>query len=672
MRASRERVEPGPESGFAARRLCGPVLDCPYHFHPEFEIVWIESSHGRFLAGDFLGAFEPGHLALLGPNLAHRYFHRPEDSLGEERAQAVVVQFLPDVLGRDLLDQPEMRPVDLLLERASAGLLFTGYGTRPLKLLRALVDARGPRRFALLLELLGSLATDSEVRTLASPTLPDPAGGKDRERLEPVLREIGERLTEPLKLANLARLAHLEPSAFSRYFHARMGLPVSRYILRGRLAETAYHLIRSDAPVGEIAFAAGFNSLTHFNRQFRKWKGMTPKAFREAARNSRGGAMAQADFRAGIGTGAFLSWVAQGLELPAGSALRRVDSHGRVLEYLEGSRPRGGHSSESLFARAVSEAFRWGEPSFTWLDPEWMAIALPLCANQRLEGGVIAEIALAEDDSSLPRALAERLEGRLAEGNRINLALMRERAAEAARERLRGEALYEHKGSGARALREVYWHLEPELFQALRANNRTEARRLLNVILLHIYAQGGEDLNLIRAFLFDLMATMSRTLSDCGADPAVALTGSFSALPELRRASSEEALSRWVSQTFERLIETAVSAPAGDARMRVQLILNHLRENCGEALSRDGVARRFGLSPAHFSRVLKEGTGQSFSTCLCRMRMERAVRLLRSTGTSILEVGLECGFEDPAYFARVFRRNFRMSPREFRNGIRKS
>ncbi|NBT07044.1 MAG: hypothetical protein EBS54_10215 [Betaproteobacteria bacterium] len=41
-----------------------PVFDCPYHRHPEFEILRINESRGRVLAGDFAGIFEPGKIYL--------------------------------------------------------------------------------------------------------------------------------------------------------------------------------------------------------------------------------------------------------------------------------------------------------------------------------------------------------------------------------------------------------------------------------------------------------------------------------------------------------------------------------------------------------------------------------------------------------------------------------
>jgi len=159
---------------------------------------------------------------------------------------------------------------------------------------------------------------------------------------------------------------------------------------------------------------------------------------------------------------------------------------------------------------------------------------------------------------------------------------------------------------------------------------------------------------------------MSRTLVDCGADPGVVIGDSFSLVSGLGPITDDEELSQWVRETFEHLIDSVFSHAPDHRQLRIQLVLNYLREHYGEPIRRDELAARMGMSRAHFSRTVKEATGRSFSELLQQMRIEKATGLLRQTDWTILAIALECGFEEAAYFTRVFKKVIGQSPSEFR------
>lgn len=73
-----------------------------------------------------------------------------------------------------------------------------------------------------------------------------------------------------------------------------------------------------------------------------------------------------------------------------------------------------------------------------------------------------------------------------------------------------------------------------------------------------------------------------------------------------------------------------------------------------------------GVTRTHLARVLKTATGQTPTGYVNRLRLERAARLLTTTTLTILEVAGECGFENPAYFYRLFQARFQTSPHAYR------
>jgi len=88
-------------------------------------------------------------------------------------------------------------------------------------------------------------------------------------------------LYENVTVPQLAEIACLNRSAFSRMFKRTMGTTVTAYVKRLRIGRACAMLLKDQRLIQEIAGAVGYNTLSNFNRQFRDLKGMPPSTFRE-------------------------------------------------------------------------------------------------------------------------------------------------------------------------------------------------------------------------------------------------------------------------------------------------------------------------------------------------------------------------------------------------------
>jgi AraC-like DNA-binding protein len=105
----------------------------------------------------------------------------------------------------------------------------------------------------------------------------------------------------------------------------------------------------------------------------------------------------------------------------------------------------------------------------------------------------------------------------------------------------------------------------------------------------------------------------------------------------------------------------------GQEYRTMQHVINYIAENLERPLPVEDLAKVSGLSRAHFSRVFAANEGMPPAEFVLRKRLQRATKLLTKTARlSVKEVALMSGFEDPNYFAKVFRRFFGASPTEFR------
>lgn len=222
---------------------------------------------------------------MIGSGLPHDYRNDLVAGARVRRVEAIVVQFMPHLLGPDWLHRASMKREQRLFDRAPLGLEVRGTTRRRAEsCMIELAKARGLRRVVLLLELLDALAGSRELREIASPGFYASAGGNSSDRIGGVVAHIEAHLAEPLYVPALAGMTGLSESAFSRLFKKSTGRTVPQYVNELRIARACRLLAETNHTVGEIGDACGFPTPAHFQRQFQALEGRAPSAYRRAVR----------------------------------------------------------------------------------------------------------------------------------------------------------------------------------------------------------------------------------------------------------------------------------------------------------------------------------------------------------------------------------------------------
>jgi len=125
-------------------------------------------------------------------------------------------------------------------------------------------------------------------RSAMAPTSRKP-GSVVRGGLAPgVLRRVRElielELENNIALSSIAMTAGLSVYHFARAFKQSMGVSPHRYLLQRRIEKAVALLKETELPLSEIAVTVGFADQSHFSRQFSRFMGETPRAFRHAER----------------------------------------------------------------------------------------------------------------------------------------------------------------------------------------------------------------------------------------------------------------------------------------------------------------------------------------------------------------------------------------------------
>lgn len=99
---------------------------------------------------------------------------------------------------------------------------------------------------------------------------------------------------------------------------------------------------------------------------------------------------------------------------------------------------------------------------------------------------------------------------------------------------------------------------------------------------------------------------------------------------------------------------------------KLKIILKYIEEHYAEHLTVEDMAALCYYSKSHFMKFFKTHMGTGFIDYLNSYRLSLAERLLRTTGSPVLEIAADCGFENLSYFNRLFKRTYRLSPGAYR------
>lgn len=275
MKIIRENVVFEPGQSF---RVFSPSLRHYFfwHYHPEFELVYVEALTGIRHVGSSVTSYEGSDLILIGSNVPHLNF----DYGLETEYEQIVIQ-LREQFREMLLTAPELGGIDRLLERARLGLVFRGETKRlAAEKIRALPLLRGYQALVALLDILQLLADSTEGEELNTEDTRIKLFLNDKIRMGTVYDYIHARYNQHPDVNEIAAQVHLSTSAFCRYFRRQTKMTFTDFVNHYRVNQAKTLLLR-DLNVSEVSYQVGIESLSYFNRIFRSIAGETPTGFKK-------------------------------------------------------------------------------------------------------------------------------------------------------------------------------------------------------------------------------------------------------------------------------------------------------------------------------------------------------------------------------------------------------
>lgn len=255
----------------------------PIHKHEVFELNYVENGDGVLrIVGDSAETIGNRELVLItSPDLEHVW---EQDKCKSEDIREITVQFFFDFNSSySLFNRTPLLPIKRLFERARKGVAFTPETIEKVYPLLNSLSSTKDKFYSVInfLTLLYELSLADDTRELASSSFAKVDVDSESRRILKVKEYINKHYTEEIRLADMADLVGMSTTSFSRFFKLRSGKTLSDYVVEMRLGVAARQLVYTTNSVSEICYGCGFNTLSNFNRLFRKYKGCSPTEFRE-------------------------------------------------------------------------------------------------------------------------------------------------------------------------------------------------------------------------------------------------------------------------------------------------------------------------------------------------------------------------------------------------------
>lgn len=246
-----------------------------YHYHPEYEIVFVPHGNGTRHVGNHLSNYKNGDLVIIGSNLPHSGFGLNSSGLHEE----IVLQVQKEVLPIHLI---EAAPLTQLLDKAQYGLSFFG-NTKKLvgeKIIQ--IPTQPPfQRFLSMLDVLNMLATSEEYHELNSSIVSPALLLKHKSRLQKIFTYVENVYYNEINIKDVARITGLSVPSFCNFFKKATNITFSEFVNQYRI-QRACLLLHEDKSIAEVCFECGFNNVTYFNKVFKQIMNKTPRQFKKS------------------------------------------------------------------------------------------------------------------------------------------------------------------------------------------------------------------------------------------------------------------------------------------------------------------------------------------------------------------------------------------------------
>lgn len=210
------------------------------------------------------------------------------------------------------------------------------------------------------------------------------------------------------------------------------------------------------------------------------------------------------------------------------------------------------------------------------------------------------------------------------------------------------------------------WKLLPRLAVEIEYERRQDAHQDMESLLQITWRQEGNDLTLWKLRCSQIASACVRGALRGGAPSDIAMGEHLHLLQKLSSAGTRRSLQALMRRYLDSLLDHVRPAQGSGMGRAVAQVRKSLRETLGVSQSLSQYARMLGVSEGHLSRCFAAISGQTYRAERRRIRLEAACQMLRQRPLKISAIASQLGIADTSQFIADFRREFGVTPGQYR------
>lgn len=236
----------------------------------------------RFV-GDVIKPFKEGDMVFTGPNVPHvwRSANAYFDKKNRLSTAGIVIYFHHDFLGETLHHKEELEKIHHLLKKSARGLEITGETNKIVgMMMKELLEKKGVDSIIQVLKILDTIARSTDCAFISHNHYVSSHSVAETNRMNKVYEYVLKNFQRKITLKEVADIANMTMTSFSRYFKSRVNKSFSDFLKEIRIDHACKLLNENSMSIEHVGYESGFQTLSNFNRQFKEVTGKQPLNYR--------------------------------------------------------------------------------------------------------------------------------------------------------------------------------------------------------------------------------------------------------------------------------------------------------------------------------------------------------------------------------------------------------
>jgi len=203
------------------------------------------------------------------------------------------------------------------------------------------------------------------------------------------------------------------------------------------------------------------------------------------------------------------------------------------------------------------------------------------------------------------------------------------------------------------------------VIHAINSNDMATFQKYLGMAIQEIQRTSGSTVNAISSLFMTVSTHMLNQARKYSLNTLFS-TGDMEKMTNLYKHKNLDEVQNFMVEKFRQLVNMVDSYSKNPAEVITNQVKTYIANHLDEDLSLDVLARMVYMNSSYLSRIFSQHTKEQLSVYITRTKMEFAKSLLFNDDFKIYEISKKVGYENPNYFAKVFKKSFGISPQDFR------